>query len=236
MKNNDCVAIIMCVWKRPERFEKTLNMLLNQKNKNFILYIWNNNIKIKNIINDISSKYINNIVINIKHSNVNIGGIGRFYFARDIMNKHEKIIFIDDDQDFNDQMVNYFIKQYDVNAVKSRWAFIFGDKYSSRKRIFDYNIDVGYCGTGGMILPSFIFENDIIFNIPKKYGFIEDLWLSYIVNHYLNMRLLSIGDSDDYIFQVVDNKDQSTKQMVPLKNEFLKYLRTIGGWDIGFKL
>lgn len=226
------VAVIMCTWRRPERFRKTLEMLSKQNNKNFVLFVWNNNKDIKKHINDISSEFLNIFNIKIKHSNENIGGIGRFYLARDIIYDYEKIIFIDDDQDFNNEMIDYLLDQYDSNTVKSRWAFIFGEKYTSRKRIFSYNIDVKYCGTGGMILPSKIFECDILYEIPEKYKFIEDLWLSYIANHHLNMKLKSIGDSDKFIYQVPDNKDQTTLKNILFKNEFLNYLRTVGNWKI----
>jgi len=226
------VAIVMCIWNRPERLRKTLEMLSMQKNKDFILCLWNNNNNLNTFVDNMCTEFSEDLIIKIKHSYNNIGGIGRFYFAREIMNEYDKILFIDDDQDFNDEMVNYFLNQYDFDAVKSRWSFIFGNKYTSRERIFDYNINVKYCGTGGMILPSKIFGFDKIFEIPEKYKYIEDLWLSYVVTHYLKMKLQSIGDSDKFIWQIPDGKDQSTPQKILYKNEFLNYLRTIGNWKI----
>ena len=88
----DSVAIIMCTWKRPERFRKTLDQLIAQTNKNFVFYVWNNNVNICDEINLIYNMYKNKLSINIEHSNENVGGFGRFLLAKKIMNMHDKII------------------------------------------------------------------------------------------------------------------------------------------------
>lgn len=236
MEKKDIIntIVIMCVWNRPERLEKTFEMLNNQNDKMFDVYIWNNNKNIIDLVNEKINYYNNKLGIKIKHSDSNVGGIGRFYAAKEVSDKYDKVIFIDDDQEFNNDMITIFKNHYDVNSVKSRWAFQCGKSYMDRKRIFESNIDVSYCGTGGMIAPSHVFNNEALYEIPKKFAWIEDLWLSYYVNHVLKMKLQSIGKSNEFICQIDDGKDQSTRNKMHIKNEFLTYLRKECGWNLYF--
>lgn len=228
---NNIIGLIMCTWKRIERFKITLDLLKNQKDKDFIFYVINNNINIKDEIELIAKMYSEDLMINIIHNEINKGGFSRFDIAKTLVDKHEIFVIIDDDQVFSEDMISIFRDKYNPNAVKSRWAFRFGDRYYHRERIFINDVDVAYCGTGGMVLPSKVFLCDELYKIPDKYLFIEDLWLSYIANYYLNLELKSIGNSDSFIYQVVDGKDQSTFDRIPLKDELLQYLRNERGWN-----
>ena len=230
----DKIGLIMCTWKRIECFERTLQLLDKQNNKNFIFHVLNNNPMIKNEINLISKKYKNSINIKITHSETNRGGFGRFELAKTLIDEHEIIVFIDDDQIFTEEMINVFSKKYDSNSVKSRWAFRIGDRYNHRQRIFQDNIDVEYCGTGGMVLPSKVFLCDELYEIPEKFFFIEDLWLTFVANYYLKMNVRSIDDSDGFIKQISDGKDQSTVDRIPLKNDLLQYLRNERKWRVKY--
>jgi len=229
MKNN--LAVIMCTWKRPERFQKTLDLLLEQNNNNFTVYIWNNNIEIKDYIDNVSYKYADKLKINITHSTENVGGFGRFLLAKTLINEHDKIIFIDDDQIFTNEMINIFLNHYDENSVKSRWAFRFNsNNYVDRHKVSISDKYVHYCGTGGMILPSKVFSCEELYNIPKEFLFVEDLWLCFIASHYLNMKLMSIVDN--FLIQEADGKDQSTVSFITVKSKLLNYLINDRKWNI----
>jgi hypothetical protein len=231
---NSTIALIMCTWKRIERFKVTLNLLEKQVDKDFVFFVVNNNIDIKNEIDAIVESHRNALTISVTHNNINRGGFGRFELAKTLADRYEIIVFIDDDQEFTSQMIGVFRQTYDPNAVKSRWAFRFGDRYYHRERILLPNINVEYCGTGGMVLPSKVFLCDELYKIPERFLFIEDLWLGYVANNYLGMKLQSIGDSDGFIHQISDGKDQSTVDRIPLKDELLQYLRKERGWKRGY--
>lgn len=225
------VVIIMCTWKRPERLTKTLNLLCQQTNHNFSLYIWNNNPEIKDTINLICNTYKEKLKIEITNSEKNIGGFGRFLLAREIKDEAKKIIFIDDDQVFSNNMVDRFLGVFDENAVKSRWCWRFhGINYTHRSHINNENINVHYCGTGGMIVSSKTFKCDELFKIPNEFLFVEDLWLCFIATHYLGMKLISI--KNDFMTQEVDGKDQTTIDFYSVKSKFLNYLILNRGWKI----
>lgn len=228
---NNTVGIIMCTWKRPERFQKTLDLLVQQTNKDFSFFVWNNNLNISNQIDTISELYKDKLNVNIIHSQENVGGFGRFLMAKSLIDKFNKFIFIDDDQVFSNEMINIFLAHYDENSVKSRWAFRFNSiNYVDRHKINVSDVNVHYCGTGGMIVPSKLFRNDELYKIPKEFLFVEDLWLCFIANHYCNMNIISIADN--FLLQEADGKDQSTIDFLSVKSKLLNYLITNRGWKI----
>jgi hypothetical protein len=74
-----------------------------------------------------------------------------------------------------------------------------------------------------MILSSKIFDNNIIFEIPKKYQFIEDLWLSIIAKYELNYNLKGCKADIEII---IDGKDQYVN-LKKLKEEMYIYFKKI---------
>jgi hypothetical protein len=152
--------------------------------------------------------------------------------AKIISDKHEIIIFIDDDQNFNENMIEVFLKNYDSNSIKSRWAWRFNSNtYTDRHKISVGGKMVNYCGTGGMVLPSWVFKKSELYDVPEEFKFIEDLWLSYVGDFLLNMNLISIEDNG-FINQEVDGKDQSTVAFLKRKNDFMKYLTQEKKWKL----
>jgi len=226
---NNKIAVIMCTWKRLNRLTITLDLLLKQNNKDFTFYIWNNNKEIQNQVNIICESYRSFLDIKINHSESNIGGIGRFEYAKIVSDIHDIVIFIDDDQEFNENMVSIFKNEYSEKKLKSRWAWRFnGDNYTNRTKISDGGCPVHYCGTGGLVVSSKIFKLDIVFQIPEEFKFIEDLWLSYVCDSILGFDLESIEDSG-FIYQTVDGLDQFNS-LIPMKNKFMNYLLTERKW------
>jgi hypothetical protein len=225
------VAIIMCTWKRIERFSKTLDLLVEQRNQNFEFFVYNNNPEIKIEIDSACDRYNDRLRITVRHSDKNVGGFGRFIIAKDLIGVYDKAIFIDDDQVFSRIMIDRFLQEYEPNAIKSRWAFRFiNNNYSQRYQMLDSNEIVHYCGTGGMIVPIDVFKCEELYKIPEEFLFVEDLWLCFIANHYLNYNLKSIRS--DFIEQISDGKDQSTIGFLSVKIKLLNYLITTRGWKI----
>lgn len=199
------LAIIMCTWKRINFLSNTIKMLESQTDKNFTFFIWNNNSSIIEKINEIVKD--TNLNIQINNSKENIGGIGRFYYAKKINKEYDKILFIDDDQKFSNNFVEQMLTYYDQKSIVSWWGWKIKGSYFNRER--KNNLEsVDYCGTGGMILPSIIFDNKIIFEIPEKFKFIEDLWLSYVAKYELGFNLKGCKADIEII---IDGNDQYVK-------------------------
>lgn len=196
------IAIVMCTWKRTVVLHRTLKLLDIQSNKDFDLFIWNNNINKSQEIQDTVKMY--NINISIINSKVNVGGIGRFYYARLLYKNYEKIIFIDDDQIFDNNFIKDFNNIYKKKTITSWFAWKLNGSYFNRRRVTSVG-DCDYCGTGGMMIDATIFQDEKLFNIPEKYKFVEDLWLSYYAKYVHNYNLFGCAI---YMKIIEDNNDQ----------------------------
>ena len=85
-----------------------------------------------------------------------------------------------------------------------------------------------------MIINSNIFNDYDFFLINKKYLFIEDLWMSYILKTKYNYKIASCTEFNSKVLVDESEKCDSVslyKNVRPLKNEFLDYLRK-KGWNV----
>jgi hypothetical protein len=203
-------------------------MLEAQRDVTVKLFIWNNNHLRRESLDAIINSY-SGIEVEVMHSLYNIGGFGRFYTARQISDEYSSVIFIDDDQSLKEDSISRLWSEREESSISSVWAFNFNDPrdYLNRSPAKPGE-PATYCGTGGMVCPSWIFDKDPLFDdCPQKYWFIEDLWLSYFANHCL---ALNLRKSKAQIWIEDDGKDQAG-QLLPLKNEFLQNL-VAEGWDL----
>lgn len=205
----------MCTWKRIERLPITIKLLENQTYHDFTFCIWNNNPGIKNEINKIISE--SKLNIEVHHNQENIGGIGRFHYAKQ---KDGIIIFIDDDLEFDENMVEYFVNIYKPKHIFSWHAWKIKGGYWNRERVFSGDCD--YAGTCGMVADSGVFKDKKLFDdLPEKYKFVEDLWLCYFskYEHRYKIQACTLN-----IWAINDNKNQC-RNLFKIKDLFLKELK-----------
>ena len=212
------IAIVMCTWKRVSRLKETLNLLSNQTYKNIKLHIWNNNFSEKENIENIIKSYPK-LNIEVVNSENNVGGIGRFLYAKKIANEFSKIIFIDDDQIFNNNFIEDFNNMYQPKSIISWFGWKMHGSYYNRTRINNLT-ECDYCGTGGMLIDSSIFLDERLYDIPKEYIFIEDLWLSYFAKYEHSYKLIGCNI---YLQIINDGNDQYVK-LKNLKEKFYTFL------------
>lgn len=233
--------IIMCCYNRINLISETIKCLNNQTDKNFILYLWNNKYSEKDKLTDIISKSNANFNIICHHSKENVGGIGRFYMIRELLKTkdYKYTIFIDDDQHLDRYVIEKFKKAAKHNHSYNWYGrkFIKGEPYANiytdgHVKLNSQPINVGdeydYGGTGGMIIDTSIFTDDNLFRtLPRKYKFVEDLWMSYYGITKLDYKFIKI---DQGISQIKDGKDQCSK-IWDVKNSLLQYCRS-HGWNV----
>jgi hypothetical protein len=221
------VAIIMCIWKRVNNLNEILKCLQKQTYKNFKLIIWDNSNE-KEEVEKIVSKF--DLDIDIIKSETNIGGIGRFYAAKNVKDIYRTIIFFDDDQFPKEGFVETMVKKYEPNTIKSRHCYKILDNkdYWKRRRIQQGGTNINYSGTCGMVLDSKIFSHEELFTCPKQFTFIEDLWLSFFAQHKLRWKMESI----DVPLNLVDDGKDQFRGLVNKKSEFLRYLVENEKWDL----
>ena len=217
------IAVIMCIWKRVSRLHKTIKDFQKQSHQYFDVYFWNNDYSQKNDVDNIIKKL--NFKSNIYHSLINEGGFGRFLYAKDIYGKYKTIVFIDDDQNFDENFILNFKNQFKLKSAHSWYCWKLDGSYWNRTRVGNEE-EGDYCGTGGMMIDSTIFKNELVYQIPEKYKFVEDLWLSYIVKNIFGWKLYGINQNITFD---IDKLDQfNNKNLKEIKGDFWKYLINSG--------
>lgn len=213
------VPVIMCTYRRPERLASTLQQLAAQQNCVPHLYIWNNNPYIVDAINKEVAQ--SSIKVSVHHNAENIGGFGRFYQARDIAADNTYVVFIDDDVNLGANALRTLYDEGAEHAITSFFAFALRnpDDYFDRDTL-EPGQKADYCGTGGMVVDASIFTDEALFNCPKKYWFLEDLWLCAVAQ---KQGWECKKSAADITLEPGDFKDQWLT-MKPLKTEFLQYL------------
>lgn len=214
------LGVIMCCWQRMERLKTTFNILREQTFKDFTFYIWNNNPSLKNYIDKVSKKY-SKIDSHVHHCEENVGGVGRFMYAQKVADKHDVLIFIDDDQNFPANFLENMLAQYEEKTLTSWFAFTIESDYYNRRKVRDLQ-EADYCGTGGLMADPRVFKHIGLFDFPDEFQFVEDLWLSYFAKYVHGYKLRG-ANVDVKMRVVVDGKDQSNK-LKETKIKFWRYL------------
>jgi hypothetical protein len=222
----DRVPVVMCTWKRIERLPETLHMLAEQTAQASV-HIWNNNAK--------EAEHLDSLLRNSPipaesiHSTRNIGAFGRFYLARDLAETHAAVLFIDDDQEFGPSMVADQLASFAPRTLAGWWAFTYrpgAHSYAERDRVLATLARADYVGVGGMIADSAIFEDLELFDCPRRYWFVDDMWLSY----FAGVRGWSIRRSSAEFSFFSDGQDLDPT-LVVTKVRMFRYLKR-RGWQL----
>jgi hypothetical protein len=222
------VPVIMCTWKRIERLPRTLEMLAEQDTP-AILYVWNNNRREAKRLDTLLSR--SPIPAQAVHCNRNIGCFGRFYLARDLADQHDEIIFIDDDQDFGRSMVADQLASFASESLAGWWAFTYrpgARSHGERNRVEAPLQPADYVGVGGMVADASVFTDPALFRCPRRYWFVDDLWLSYYAGHVRGWQLRrSLAE-----FQFVPDWQNLDLTLGTTKIRMFRYLKR-RGWAVG---
>ncbi len=224
------VPVVMCTWRRPENLPITIQSLKKQKGVSPHLYIWNNNPKIAARIDTIAATA--DIPVEVIHSDTNVGGFGRFYYARQLADLYKYIVFIDDDQMLEEGALTVLRREAKPHQISGWWAYNFLTSHSYWLRLpAAKGRPAAYIGTCGMIIDSSIFKDERLFECPKEYWFVEDLWLSYFADHIHNWRL----QRSHARFRFLPDTKNQFAGLMRKKGRFLRYLKT-KGWNFRIKL
>ncbi|UDF12595.1 hypothetical protein LH407_10580 [Antiquaquibacter oligotrophicus] len=215
------VAVIMCLWNRPQRMGEVLAMLAGQVLSGGIdLYLWNNCPEDHEIyekaIRDHGLRGALRSVQLVK-SDVNLGSIARFYIARKLAAEGMAgpIIILDDDENVKRTFVRQALWRYNPKEITAWWAFQVNGAYWD-KTPAERGDRVDHIGPGGMICDSRIFLDDRFFTeLPDKYWFLDDLWLTYWA-HDKGIPLRKLDVTIDFVLK---EKNQ-WYSLVDLKEEF----------------
>jgi len=216
----------MCVWRRPHRLERTIGSLAGQTHRAIRLCIWNNSSSGRATVDSTVTAF-RDLEIDVVHSARNVGGFGRFYLARELAADHGSVVFLDDDQVPSSEFVETLVGEFRPGMVRSSWGYRFRgtDRYADRIPAGPGE-RVKYCGTGGMICDTRAFAESGLFACPRRFWFVEDLWLSYYADHVLRWPLYKSGAE---VIVEPDRHDQY-QLLLPTKDRLFRHL-VRRGWN-----
>lgn len=222
------VPVVMCTWKRIYRLPRTLELLAEQQMP-ATLYVWNNNAREAEQVDSILAH--SPIPAQSVHCTRNIGCFGRFYFARDLARAHDAVLFVDDDQDFGPTMVADQLASFRPRSLAGWWAFTYrrgARSHGERDRVGTLLQRADYVGVGGMIADAAIFGDPGLFGCPRRYWFVDDMWLSYYAGHVRGWPLRrSLAD-----FRFAPDGLDLDLTLGVTKIRMFRYLKR-RGWDVG---
>jgi hypothetical protein len=221
------VPVVMCTWKRIDRLPRTLEMLAEQETP-ATLYVWNNNRREAERVDALLAASA--IPAQVVHCSRNIGCFGRFYVARELAGAHEAVLFIDDDQDFGPSMVADQLASFEPASLAGWWAFTYlpsARSHGERSRVETPLEPAEYVGVGGMVADARIFGDSGLFRCPRRYWFVDDMWLSFFATRIRGWRLRR--SLADFRFAADDQDLDLTLGVTKIR--MFRYLKR-RGWDV----
>lgn len=206
-RSKDVIHVISCIYNRqntPQFLQKFSETVL-PKDHELIIHICNNSPERQNELLDIAKnveRETNALTISLKVNVVdmggNHGGFSRFLLAKQVMQREfvEYVIMVDDDQYVRPGSIAYIYSKRQPQTYKA-W---FGKTWRTGDRDYwtaypsitsrpfsraSFRWDVTryqYGGTGMSIIDANIFLYKELYELDEKYKFLEDMWLSHIVN------------------------------------------------------
>lgn len=214
------IAVISCVWQRPERLAYTLSQLGRQTYTDFVLVLINNNPALRDFVDEATYRRESDFPIVLHHNPVNRGPYARLEAMVALRQQYEWFCIVDDDANFGETWLHDMWRQRDANALQGWMGFRFkpGESYWNRTAV-EPGQTCHYVFTSGSCVPRAAVDNGLL-DLPERYRICcDDLWLSYYANHVKGMVLRRIA-TDMEIH--VDNKDtyvHHTGTKVRLLNE-----------------
>lgn len=205
----------MCTYIRFENLKMTLECLQKQTNQDFDFYIVDNSNRHDKLLGYLK-KFGNGMNISVHNYNNDFKQFARFLLARDLAEEgYEKIIFIDDDEVLPNTFIQECHDQYDPNSVKTFWGHMVENIYKKKIKL-EKNEQGNYAGTGGLICHSSLFLNDDFFDCPEEYWIIDDLWLSFYILKFTDLKIQNLKTNINFI---IDRK-ATCLTLGSLKQEF----------------
>jgi len=219
------IAILSCVWQRPERLEYTLRQLAKQTNKDFGLYLINNNSELDSFVYSVAGRlpFVKKIIQNRS----NRGPYARLEMMVKLKTEVDWFMTLDDDCLFDETLVEQWADQADEDAIQGWAGFRFnGLDYWQKERV-EPGEQCDYLWGSNLFLPASAVE-PVFANLIPKYWQCDDLWLAFCAGMYAALDCKAVEIKGLRIN--IDQKDTYLSQH-EIKIEFLDKLRK-KGWAV----
>ncbi len=136
---------------------------------------------------------------------------------------------IDDDQIFDGNFLQTLWYERIVGGVVACHAFQFRRRkdYWGKERVAHAGAAATYCGPGGMIIDGRLLAARKLLECPRKYMMMDDIWLSYVLEHHLKAPLVKSSAKVDMIDPASDTWPRLREEKIGM----LESLRD-AGWKV----
>jgi hypothetical protein len=196
-------ALLNLQWGRPGNFENQLRQLKQQTVTDFDLIVSNSNRKHDTFLENVMVAADTPFETTLRNDSNDRLGFRRFDIAREL--PYDRYIFLDDDVTIGPTFIEDMLAQYEPNTYHSWYCWtILSDNYHDRNRVFDHKQPIHYAGTGISMIDRSIVDRPELFDAPPAAYYIEDLWLTYVVDHVYGWKIkhvkipqIKLGGADD---------------------------------------
>jgi glycosyltransferase involved in cell wall biosynthesis len=183
---NDTIAVVSCVWQRPERLAYTLDMLHRQTHQDFVLWLIINNAEHRDMAETMAGEY--EFTRSICHP-ANRGPYARLELMHALANDHDWFMTIDDDVIFDPDLLAFWWANRDARAMQGWRGFRFiGSDYWQRADVEDGE-PCHYLWGSNLFIPSAAVADYRMLSLPQTYWQCDDLWLCYWANGKVGLTL-----------------------------------------------
>lgn len=220
------LAIVSCVWARPGNLEKTLGMLSAQTDRDFDLYLVNNNPALAGFVEAAVSGFPRATVLQRDNS---LGPAVRSETMHGLVGTHDFFMTLDDDAVFGPDLVGTWKAHARPDTLMGWTGFRFrrGENYWLRDRVGRFGW-AHYLWGSNLLVPAAAVEDRALLGIPPRYVHCDDLWLCHHAARVARLDV-RVGPCVDLKIDV-DGLDTYTSQH-SVKVDCLEELRS-SGWKV----
>jgi len=218
------IAVVSCVWQRPERLARLLQQLAAQSFEDFDLHLIVNNPALSELVE--TTVGAGGLPVTVYRNDENRGPFARLEIMHALSRRYDWFMTIDDDAEFGPYLLDQWWALRDAGAVQGWAGFRFIGNYWQRETAKPGE-ECHYLWGSNLFLPAAAVQDARILGLDRRYWQCDDLWLCYHANHVAGLTLRA-QQVDMHIH--VDGKDTYHSQTA-IKREFLEDLRA-RGWAV----
>lgn len=181
------LAVVSCVWQRPERLAHTLAQL-GQQSVPFVLHLINNNPALHDVVEEAALAVHGHYPIVVYHNATNRGPQARNEVMHALAREYDYFMTIDDDAEFGPDLLAQWWALREPQTLQGWSGFRFVGNYWQRATA-QPGEECHYLWGSNLFVPAAAVEDGRVTQLPERYWQCDDLWLCYHANHVAGLRL-----------------------------------------------
>lgn len=181
------IAVVSCVWQRPERLAHTLAQLAAQTHAEFDLHLIVNNSALYGFVEETVSD--GPMPVMLYRNTENRGPFARIEVMHDLRREYDYFMTIDDDAEFGPDLLAQWWGYRDPAALQGWSGFRFTGDYWTRDKAAPGE-PCHYLWGSNLFVPVAAVQDKRVLGLPAYCrGQCDDLWLCYHAGHVAGLSL-----------------------------------------------